>query len=156
MKNEVLKAALTFWSNGDPLKAGRLIYDRIPNDDRPAWAGNILRFCSRPIPPVPEIETVLEIAFDRSRWKQAHAAFSNVRTLTLAHEKAGAPDLPAGGILYLAENTAKVCYNASGEPAPFDEDSGCWIVENARYLADNSANSEFESKVWSLICDGVE
>ena len=31
-------------------------------------------------------------------------------------------------LLFVAENTAKVIYNASGEPAPFDADAGWELV----------------------------
>ena len=40
------------------------------------------------------------------------------------------------------ELVAKIVYNAAGTPAPFDADSGWWIVPNARELASYHGSTE--------------
>jgi len=151
MNTEPVDNAYREWSSGDPLKAGRLIYEHLPNDLRPQWAASILNLCRSLIPSIPAIDAIHEIALDRSRWKEAHAAFQHVRDLTLKAEESKLTDPIYAGVLYVAENTAKVTYNASGQPAPFDEDSGWWLVSNLRYVVDRVNNREFEEKAWSVV-----
>ena len=153
MESKLIDEAFVHWSSGNPLEAGRIIYEQIPNDQRPLWAAEILNLCRPLIPNVSEIDAAYEIALNQSRWKEAHAAFTRVRHLTLAFENSNSKDFVYGGILYLAENTAKVTYNASGEFAPFDDDSGWWVVSNLRYVVDKVGDSELESKAWAKACD---
>ena len=86
-------------------------------------------------PGIDEVETVLRIAEDQRLWPQAPDAFTAVRRLALSRQD------PRGTreslLLDLAELTAKVTYNASGEPAPFDH------VQAGTYLGPqgNSSNS---------------
>jgi len=103
------------------------------------------------VPPVAEFEQVRSLAFDPIQWKDAHAAFSAVRQLTLQAEKTTKPDNIYVWLLYLVENTAKVIYNASGEPAPFDNDAGHWVVRCARGVVDKAATPGVAEKVWSAI-----
>lgn len=152
MKSKIIDEAFDYWSSKKPLESGRIIYNQIPNDQRPIWAAEILNLCRRLTSSVPEIDAVYEIALNQQRWKEAHDAFSRVRNLTLAFEKSKSKNSVYGGLLYLAENTAKVIYNASGEPAPFDYDSGWWLVSNLRYIVDEIKSSEFEAKAWSKVC----
>jgi hypothetical protein len=73
-----------------------------------------------------------------------------VRRLTLEQEKAGS-EHKLHALLLLAENTAKVAYNASGAPAPFDADSGDWIAQNAKAFLDAAPHSaQAESIVEAL------
>jgi hypothetical protein len=99
----------------------------------------------------------------RSRWKEAHAAFQRVRKLTLKAERSKSTDPIYAGILYVAENAAKVSYNASilgrldtqsysaQEPAPFDNDAGWWIVSNLRHVATTVNDPAFEKKAWAVV-----
>jgi hypothetical protein len=139
------------WASGDPLKAGRQIYESLPNDRRPLWAASILNLCRSLIPRVPEIDAIHELASNPSRWKKAHASFWPVRDLTLKAEGSTSTDPIYVGVLHVAENTAKVTYNASGEPMPFDEDAGWWLVSNLRYVVDKVDDPEFEKKAWSIV-----
>jgi len=150
MEGKFINEAFVYWSTGNALEAGRLIYEQLPNNQRPLWAAKILNLGRQLIPTVSEIDTVYKIALNRSRWREAHSAFSRVRELTLAFEKSNSQDFIYGGVLYLAENTAKVSYNASENPAPFDYDSGWWIVSNLRFLVEKVGDSDFESKAWSM------
>jgi len=58
---------------------------------------------------------------------------------------------PEHGILYLAENVAKVAYNASGCPRPFDHDAGWWVAACARWIVERSADAGLEARVWAAL-----
>ena len=136
-----------------PLAAGVAIYSCVPKECRSQWAASILAACCRRIGSVPKpVEDVIELATDPERWKLAHGAFSDVRQLTIDAERG-----PIGKLdhclLYVAENTAKVIYNASGSSAPFDRDSGAWLVRCAKEFADCENDPTFTLSLWSLITD---
>ena len=84
------------------------------------------------------------------QWQEAHDAFSAVRQLTLAGERNPIDGL-SHLLLYVAENTAKVIYNASGSSAPFDKDSGVRLVRWAREFADCLGDDEFTEQLWRLV-----
>ena len=151
MNTELMGEAYNHWSSGDSLEAGRLIYEQISSDQRPLWAASILDLCRSLIPAVPEIDAIYDIALNRSRWKAAHAAFWPVRDLTLKAERSKSTDPLYAGILYVTENAAKVTYNASGDPAPFDDDAGWWLVSNLRHVADKVNDPEFERRAWAVV-----
>lgn len=137
--------------NADPLAAGVAIYSCVPKDRRPEWAANILSDCCRRVPAVPKpIKHVIDLASDPEKWKLAHDAFSGVRQLTLDAERRAVEKLDYY-LLYIAENTAKVIYNASGSSAPFDKDSGAWLVRCAKEFADCENDLPFTTSLWSLI-----
>lgn len=138
------------WFN-DPLRVGVAIYAQIPNDDRSIWAADILDLCCGQVAQVPKpVSHVLALARDHKRWADAHDAFSAVRELTLAAENAPIYDL-AHLLLYVAENTAKVVYKASGSPAPFDRDSGAWLVRCAKEFTERVDDVSFTQSVWNSI-----
>lgn len=135
--------------NADPLAAGVAIYSSVPNGRRPEWAANILAACCQRVGRVPKpVQNVIQLASETKKWKRAHDAFSGVRQLTLAAERKLDHYL-----LYVAENTAKVIYNASGSSAPFDEDSGAWLVRCAKEFADCENDPAFTMSLWSLITE---
>jgi len=151
MNRMLMEEAYKLWSSGNSLEAGRLIYDQIPNDERPSWAAEILDLCRGLIPRVPEIDAIHEIASDRSRWPEAFESFRSVRQLTLKAERSSSIDAVYASILFVTENVAKVTYNASHGPAPFDHDAGCWLVCNLHHIADLVGTHEFESKAWAIV-----
>ena len=53
---------------------------------------------------------------------------------------------PIGISFCLAKNVAKVTYNALGEPAPFDYNSGYRIVSSLRHIVDHLNDKAFENK----------
>lgn len=147
------------WREGRAVDAGRLLFERIPDDSAPRWAAEILDFCRHRIGSLPAVDDVAAVARDPSRWPRAHAAFAAVRQLLLAAERDPAADPARISLLHLAENTAKVAYNASrptppysaAHPAPFDEDAGWWIAENVRRIADHLRDPEFETQAWDRL-----
>jgi hypothetical protein len=99
-----------------------------------------------------EVRAVREIALAPTRWYEAHQAFQAVRKLVIAAESTAAKAIgPELGILYLAENVAKVTYNASGRSAPFDHDAGWWVAKNARWIVDHSSEAGLERRVWAAL-----
>jgi hypothetical protein len=93
---------------------------------------------------------VADLASNRKHWSRAHDAFSAVRKLTLAAERKP-PGKLSHCLLYVAENAAKVIYNASGSPAPFDADSGDWLVRCARDFANHEPDSGFVDTLWAVV-----
>lgn len=139
--------------NADPLSAGVAIYSSVPNDRRPEWAVNILVACCQRVGRVPKpVQNVIQLLSEPKKWKRAHDAYSSVRRLTLAAERKPIEKLDHY-LLYVAENTAKVIYNASGSSAPFDEDSGAWLVRCAKEFADCESDPPFTLSLWSLIAE---
>jgi hypothetical protein len=152
--HELFVEAEELWRNGDALRAGRLLYERLSADQRPGWAARVLEVCCQSTRRVPaEVDAVRQIARTRSRWNEGHDAFSAVRSLTLRSEiETRRPGDVAAGILYLAENVAKVTYNASGLPAPFDQDAGWWVAKTARSIvAGGGDDVVFTDRVWQAL-----
>ena len=132
MKNSNLAFAQAklAWLSGQHLDCGRLIYESLTPHQRVSWASDILNFCIEHSPSVTPVNSVAALAPDESSWSLAHAAFSKVRALTLLEEESpGTLDPRAARLLFIAENTAKVIYNASQASAPFDHDAGWWLAK---------------------------
>ena len=147
-----LSEARAHWDSGRPLFVGELLYERLPVRHRPTWAANILDLCCGLLSSVPPaVENVLMIAWDDARWPEAHNAFQAVRQLTLAAERNRSGSPLYNGLLYLAENTAKVTYNASGEPAPFDHHAGWRIAANLRDIVDHQSDPAFAETAWGML-----
>ncbi|TWB07372.1 hypothetical protein [Bradyrhizobium stylosanthis] len=78
------------------------------------------------------LRRLIALAHDRSRRKEAHALFSEIRRKTLAAGKRN--DQLALAQYAFEEICAKTLYNISGEPAPFDADSPFWVLPLALEL----------------------
>jgi hypothetical protein len=72
------------------------------------------------------LRKLIVLAEDRSRRKEAHALFSEIRQKTLAAEKR--KDAFALSQYAFEEICAKTLYNLTHEPAPFDPDSPFWVL----------------------------
>jgi hypothetical protein len=109
------------------LKLGRESFEKIPELEQPQWAWNILSKLTSYIksPPASVLE-LKEIVTDQGKWKDAHQQFTKIRVFSLENE-----DFEPKSYLFLAEKVAKITYNASNEPAPFDHDSGWYIRDQA-------------------------
>ncbi len=150
MKKKYIEEAKHFWDSSQSLKAGEILYEHIRPIHRPVWAKEVLELSIPLAVRIKEVEEVLRITKDPERWKEAHDAFLTVRDLILKVEGTGVDSIYMG-ILFLAENVAKVTYNASGEPAPFDHNSGYWIVSNLRYIVDQKQDETFENQAWHIV-----
>lgn len=127
------------------IEIGKQIFENIPNDIRPLWAGHILTYFDKYIEDIPlSIKDLFPIAENKEIWKDAHIQFTKIRKFGLEN-----PKYKPETYLRLAELVAKVTYNASGEPAPFDIDSGHYIASMAlkttEYFDDNSLQEEVKS-----------
>lgn len=129
------------------IKIGRQIFENIPNDIRPRWAGLVLsRFdpCIKDIPT--SILELYPIIDNKDRWKEAHKQFSKIRVFGLENT-----NYKPENYLRLAELVAKVTYNASGQSAPFDSDSGHYIASLALKATEHFDDNRLEEKVKSAI-----
>src|SRR5690606_4815140 len=72
------------------------------------------------------LRKLIALAEDRSRRKEAHALFSEIRQKTLAAETR--KDEFALAQYAFEEICAKTLYNLTHEPAPFDADSPFWVL----------------------------
>lgn len=110
---------------------GKIIFDNVPDSLKPCWSGLILSTFNSYIKEIPisvrELQTIID---DKSRWSEAHAQFMKIRVFLLENTY-----YPHESFLLLAEKIAKVTYNASGQPAPFDFDSGWYIPSLALQTA---------------------
>lgn len=138
------------WTSGaDPIPLGRWIATRVPTQDQPRWAAAVLYVANECAPGIDEVETVLRIAEDQRLWPRAHDAFTAVRRLALSRQD---PRGTRESLLFnLAELAAKVTYNASGEPAPFDHDAGWYVPRTARQLVELIGDSELQERMWLAV-----
>lgn len=150
MENDEVLSAQKLWNSGHALAGGAILCEMIPIAQRPHWAARILDLCRSLTQQVREVDAIYDLATHPSRWKCGHDAFRAVRELTLEYEKTKNTDEVYGGLLYLAENVAKVAYNATNPPGPFDDDAGAWIIACLRHLVDKVNTREFEALAWSL------
>lgn len=93
-----------------------------------ALATNGLSICCN-ITSNPPREVIQVIRTGCGKWRDAHAAFDAVRELTLkAEQHPRANNDVEQLLLYVAENAARVIYNASTPDDPFDVDSMAWLL----------------------------
>jgi hypothetical protein len=148
--NEALGEALVLWNAARATEAGALICTHIPDAVRPFWAARILELCRGRVRSPLAVRAVCFIAKRPCLWPWGHVAFDEVRCLTLRWERGKKTDEAYGGLLCLAENVAKVTYNATSPCDPFDDDAGAWVVSCLRYLVDTIQDPEFETRAWQL------
>lgn len=136
------------WAAGD-LGAAVEIAARIPATKQPAWAASLVSWCAERAPRRPlEVDRLLEIAPDVTRWHEARGVFHVLRERKLAAQ--GDEDLTA--LLSVAELAAKVTFNASGGSAPFDRDSAARLaVALRRFVERLASHPDVEHEAWHLL-----
>jgi hypothetical protein len=139
------------WLNGDAVAVGRAIMGALPPEAQVARAMAVLDLCRARCRAIPEIQRVAAIGRDAAKWHEGHDAFDDVRTLTLKEERSPT-DPMIECLLFVAEISAQIIYNASGEPAPFGDDSPWWLASNARDFASEIATPEFDRSLWHALC----
>jgi len=140
------------WKTGDAVAVGRCIMEPLTAEEQVIRALKLLKVCLNCFRQIPELNSVIAVASDPSRWAEAHKVFSDIRRLTLKEERKRTNDIYYS-LLYIAENTAKTVYNASGAPRPFDYDSPWWLAQNVRSLIEAVGDSRFEDRVWSVLME---
>lgn len=152
--------ARALWDAGKPLEAGRAIVEALPDAERPRWAGELLavvylraRKAGR-VARVPALEHVLSIASDARRWMEARDGQRIVRSLQLEEHRRAAPDLLLLALLGLGDVVAKVTYNASGGPEPFERNAGWRVASGLRPVLEALSDAALESAcVARLLCE---
>jgi hypothetical protein len=129
------------------IEVGKQIFENIPNDLIPGWAGLILSRFDNYIKEVPtEVSNIYAIIDDEDRWAEAHNQFTKIRQFNLKNK-----DYKPESYLLLAEMVAKVTYNSSRLPAPFDHDNGWHIASLALKAAQYFDEEHLEEEVKSVI-----
>ncbi|MBP3959152.1 hypothetical protein J8F10_28235 [Gemmata sp. G18] len=154
-----IDAIRELWEAGEIGRAALIIYDALPESLRPGWAADILELaCSRLLTIPEEVRAVVVIGRTPSRFRGAHAAFSDVRKLTLVEDASHLGGAVYAAILCIAEDAAKVIYNASGvrepirpgEKAPFDDECGYSLTRALGHLARTNDSPDFRRAAWAV------
>ena len=147
----IFEEAKRHWQSGRALDAGRLLFESLEPDARSKLAATILILVTnRTKVRFPAIVSLLGIANDSTKWTEAHRAFSKIREATLELERAQIRSRDEEFLLtqlYLAENVAKVIYNATNPLDPFDEDSASWVIACLKCVLDLLHDDAFSSLV---------
>jgi hypothetical protein len=155
-RGTVLSIASKYWQDGNPLEAGKLIFQSLPEEIHPKWAGNILQsVLKRAEIKLPPLDLVIKIANSPNDWGKAHEVFSELRKLTLDLEDLKTRNTQENlllNLLLLAELVAKVIYNATNPPDEFDEDSGWWIAASLKDILDLLHDEKFSADSWLELC----
>ena len=93
-----------------------------------------------------QIKALEEVTADEENWAEAHDQFTKIRTFSLDN-----PEYKPETYILLAEKVAKITYNSSGLPAPFDSDSGWWIAINAKKTADYFGSKDLIDEVKRIL-----
>lgn len=139
------------WKVDDIAVTGRVIYEGVPNDQQPDWAGAILLYVSGEAFHCDELASIVDLSYDERKWIEAHDAFQAIRKLSLQNEKLNRQDSHQQLVLDIGETAAKVIYNASGGPAPFDHHAGWRMATRVRRLVEFVGQKDFEDCCWHLL-----
>lgn len=146
----------TRWETGaSGIELGRELFEQVPAADRPLWASRVLALCHEMLPPIAEISALLSIASDDSRWREGHTMFDELRDYTLRVERAQRSDALKAAVLDVAETTAKIIYNESGETAPFDYHAGWRPAPRARRVAEIARDQNLEPALWTALVQPI-
>jgi len=125
---------------------GGHIFNNVPDEIKPHWAGFVLSRFDKYFENIPEpVRELFPIIDDKGKWKNAHEQFTKIREFGLVNQEY------CKEYLRLAEFVAKVTYNASGEPDPFDSDSGHYIACFAFKIVERFGDGCLESEAKSAI-----
>ena len=132
------------------IEIGKRLFENLANDIRPSWGALILSRFDNYIKDIPTpIQELFSIISNKEKWRDAHEQFTKIRVFTLQNK-----NYQPQNYLLLAELVAKVTYNSSGQPAPFDSDSGHYItslaIKCAEYFDDSTLEDEIISAILSI------
>lgn len=160
LKQKIIRSARHSWERGNLIEAGMLLYERISHVSRPLWGADVLEFASQRTSKTREIQNVIAFARTPEEWakstsrakdSKARDFFHAVRLLTIEEDRKATGNTLYTSILLLAENVAKVTYNAYGYNAPFDHDAGWWIAANLKGIADIIDDIHFSRLAWEVL-----
>lgn len=128
----------------------------VPLAMRPIWAADIVAVARATTPDLPEdssaaMALLVQIGEDQERWHESRQAFQQLRALTL-REAVGDQERPHAPTtaLRVAESAAKVIYNATGLPAPYDRTAGIALLAGSADLAAWLTSSDVE-RLWLAV-----
>jgi hypothetical protein len=138
------------WRSGQSLTAGEIVFNSVREEERPRWAACVLEYALQ-LSGVSdaELQDVIAMANDRTRWKDGHLKFNAIRksTIKLDSRLIRTKAVNTRNAIYcLAELVLKVTYNATSPSDEFDEDSGAWVLAClADVLGEIGAGADFEA-----------
>ena len=147
-----LDAAYKYWAANKSRDAGRVIFEHLPIEVRAIWAADILEAVTQQtkVDSAP-IYQILQIARRPTEWAKAHDAFDVARDQLLKLLDIKVPSIEEELLvdqLGLAELVAKVVYNLSNPPDPFDEDAPWSIAAVVRDIIELVDDQEFTDLMW--------
>lgn len=152
------RRAKGLWNARDGIKAGRMLFEAVPAPAGPFWAARVLRCATSVLSEqCDEVDLVLAVATEESRWNEGHLVFDGVRRRALvldaeARRRGRHPsEQRLAIVLAIAEQVAKVTYNATNPADEFDHDSGWWIAPLMRNLVDECQEAAFKLEAWSVL-----
>jgi len=120
-----------------------MVYERLPRDARPRWAGTILDLCRRRFPRVREVDELYFVTCDPTHWDRARQSLDAIRALSLS----GTASFSGASLLFrLAEDTAKVTYNASAGSAPQDHNAGWRVAKDLHAICQLLGDPKFSDE----------
>jgi hypothetical protein len=129
------------------IQIGQDVFENLPNDIRPGWAGLILSRFDSYVKTIPvSIKELYPIIDNKDRWQESHGQFNKIRRFLLDNK-----NYQPEAYLLLAELVAKVTYNAAGQSAPFDSDSGHYIASLSLKATEHFDDNRLEEEVTSAI-----
>ncbi|RCS43213.1 hypothetical protein DTL42_18820 [Bremerella cremea] len=107
----------------------------------------------------PLLTEVEQAALTTQKWSSGHRLFSKVRDITLQHDRNSRRALEddiLSYVLAVAEQTAKVTYNATSPFDAFDDDSCEWVVAMLRGVVSCYSDDRFGEQAWQVVCNGIK
>jgi hypothetical protein len=145
--------ASSLWDQGASLIAGQLWYDAIPTSRRPSWAARVLGVSLDLLHAPAWVGDVIAIADTPTKWPDARRCFEELRRRLLVSEREheGSPTTKLA--ILLAENVAKVTYNATRPSAPYDHDAGYHIAELAHRVGESTDGDSALRSIRAVLFD---
>ena len=118
------------------LELGSTIARKLSPYELAQWSARVLTTAVNASGSTPAVDELVRLSSDTDSWAQCKEHFSILRKGTLRLERQGLAQSTLGSLILLAENVAKVLYNATGPSAPFDLDAAEWIPRCTRHLCE--------------------
>lgn len=137
---------------GEDFSSCALLAEMISQNARTTLATMALEECLIVTSAPNEVHAVVHIGKHPELWSTAHRAFDAVRDLTLRYEQTSHGMHSAYyALLFVAENAARVIYNATSPPDPFDDDSAAWLLMCLAQLVNQTGTPNLRGRLWQLV-----
>jgi hypothetical protein len=118
---------------------GRELFEK--QQDQANWAARILETAHWENSNIHEVDTTIRLAIDPQLRSTGKVAFTATRRRYLAEQSALSTNPQRRYLLIMAEFVAKIAYNSTAPPDPFDDDTGWYLATTAVQLATVSNES---------------